>query len=275
MTFDDRPARQRPPETARHRGILAELVAHRHAAGLSQSDVAGRMGTSQPAVARVETGQVDLRLSTLRRYASAVGRRLDVRLGGPSVPVPPGHGDGGTGVGGWLEERMFGQRIVLLQGPVGSATANRVAATLLTLDALGTEPVRLQVSAPSGEMVAVFALVDAVDAMRAPVHATAIGEVGGAAVGVYAAAHRRLAYPHARFRLAEPDAEGVNGTADQVAAAAGRYLQSLEDLLVRVAAATGQPRSRIEDDFSTGRILDAAQAREYGLVHEIVAPSPR
>jgi ATP-dependent Clp protease protease subunit len=170
---------------------------------------------------------------------------------------------------------MFGQRIVLLQGPVGTAVANRVAATLLTLDALGTEPVRLQVSAPSGEIVAVFALVDAVDAMRAPVHATAIGEVGGAAVGVYAAAHRRIAYPHARFRLAEPDAEGVSGTADQVAAAAGRYLQSLEDLLVRVAEATGQPRSRVENDFSAGRILDAAQARDYGLVHEIVAPSPR
>jgi ATP-dependent Clp protease protease subunit len=214
-------------------------------------------------------------------------RGIDLRLRhdppprwGPSGgrPTPPGGADheaGDPGLGTWLEERMFSQRVVLLQGPVVSATANRVAATMLTLDALGKDPVRLHVSAPSGEIGAVFALIDALDVMRVPVHATAIGEVGGAAVGVYAAAHRRFAYPHARFRLAEPDAEGVNGNADQIAAAAGRYLQSLEDLLVRVADVTGQPRSRVEDDFSAGRILDAAQAHDYGLVDEIVSPAPR
>jgi predicted transcriptional regulator len=41
------------------------------------------MGTSQPAVARVEAGAVDVRLSTLERYAAAVGRRLELRLGPP------------------------------------------------------------------------------------------------------------------------------------------------------------------------------------------------
>jgi ATP-dependent Clp protease protease subunit len=202
------------------------------------------------------------------------GRRWGVPPGQPRPdPVPPAPGE--SGVGSWLEERMFGQRLVLLQGPVDAAAANRAAATLLTLDALGTEPIRLQVSAAHGDLTAVFALVDALDAMRAPVHATAIGEIGGAAVGVYAATHRRLAYPHSRFRLAEPGADGVSGTADQVAAAAGRYLQALEDLMVRVAEVTGQPRSRVEDDFSTGRVLDATQAREYGLVDEIVPTAQR
>jgi predicted transcriptional regulator len=63
--------------------LLAGLVAERRAAGLSQAEVADRMGTSQPAVARVEAGAVDVRLSTLQRYAAAVGRRLEVRH-----PVP-------------------------------------------------------------------------------------------------------------------------------------------------------------------------------------------
>jgi ATP-dependent Clp protease protease subunit len=186
----------------------------------------------------------------------------------PPTPTDPG-------VAPWLEERMFSQRIVLLQGPVGAQAANRAAATLLTLDGVGTEPVRLHLNAPHGELSAVFLIVDAMDAMRAPVHATVIGQLGGAAIGVYAAAHRRLAYPHARFRLAEPEAESVSGTADQVAAAAGRYLWALEDLVVRVAEATGQPRSRVEDDFSNGRIMGAAEAHEYGLVDEIVPPTPR
>jgi predicted transcriptional regulator len=67
-------------ESARRQELLAELIAERRAAGLSQAEVAGRMGTSQPAVARVEAGAVDVRLSTLQRYAEAVGRRLEVRL---------------------------------------------------------------------------------------------------------------------------------------------------------------------------------------------------
>jgi len=67
----------------RRRDLLSRLVAERRAAGLSQTEVAARMGTSQSAVARLETGGVDVRLSTLERYADAVHRRLEVRLSGP------------------------------------------------------------------------------------------------------------------------------------------------------------------------------------------------
>jgi transcriptional regulator with XRE-family HTH domain len=64
----------------RRQRALADLVATRRAAGLSQAEVAERMGTSQPAVARLEAGNVDVRLSTLERYAVAVGGRLRLRL---------------------------------------------------------------------------------------------------------------------------------------------------------------------------------------------------
>jgi predicted transcriptional regulator len=67
----------------RRRELLAQLVAGRRAAGLSQSDVADRMGTSQPAVARLEAGDVDARMSTVERYAAAVGRRVELRLDAP------------------------------------------------------------------------------------------------------------------------------------------------------------------------------------------------
>jgi len=64
-------------EMARHREALAaELVSARLDAGLSQTEVAARMGTSQSAVARLESGEADVRLSTLERYAAAVGRQL-------------------------------------------------------------------------------------------------------------------------------------------------------------------------------------------------------
>lgn len=71
----------------RRRDLLAELVAHRQALGLSQTEVAARMRTSQSAVARLEAQAADVRVSTLERYAAALGRRIGWSLepadGGP------------------------------------------------------------------------------------------------------------------------------------------------------------------------------------------------
>lgn len=64
----------------RRRALIEELVAVRQQQGLSQTVVAARMGTSQSVVARLESGGIDARLSTLDRYAAAVGRDLDLRL---------------------------------------------------------------------------------------------------------------------------------------------------------------------------------------------------
>jgi transcriptional regulator with XRE-family HTH domain len=70
----------------RRRETVGALAEHRRAAGLSQTEVAARMGTSQSTVARLEAGEVDPRLSTLERYAEALGGRLDVELRfGPTI----------------------------------------------------------------------------------------------------------------------------------------------------------------------------------------------
>ncbi|HLX78119.1 MAG TPA: helix-turn-helix domain-containing protein [Acidimicrobiales bacterium] len=58
----------------RRRELGSELAARRHALGLSQTEVAARMGTSQSAVARLEAGSLDVRLSSLERYAAALGQ---------------------------------------------------------------------------------------------------------------------------------------------------------------------------------------------------------
>jgi len=60
--------------------LIRELAEQRQAAGLSQTEVAARMGTSQSAVARLESGTADLRASTLERYAAAVGGQITWRL---------------------------------------------------------------------------------------------------------------------------------------------------------------------------------------------------
>lgn len=79
-----RPVFPRLDEVAERRQALrATLVARRIARGLTQTDVAAQMGTSQSSVARFEASAGDLRLSTLERYAAAVGGHLDWHLAAP------------------------------------------------------------------------------------------------------------------------------------------------------------------------------------------------
>ena len=66
----------------RRRQLFAALVARRQALGLSQTEVAARMGTSQSAVARIESGHADVKLTTIERYAAALGWQVEFRLRG-------------------------------------------------------------------------------------------------------------------------------------------------------------------------------------------------
>ena len=62
--------------------LMRELAARRQDAGLSQTEIAARMGTSQSAVARLESGEADVRASTLERYAAALGTEITWKLQG-------------------------------------------------------------------------------------------------------------------------------------------------------------------------------------------------
>jgi DNA-binding Xre family transcriptional regulator len=98
--------------SAERRRLVADLTAQRRSAGLSQTEVAARMGTSQSAVARLETGGADVRVSTLERYAAAIGSQLawqaraqpgvaeDPMGTGPAGPDPMGTGPAPPGLTG-------------------------------------------------------------------------------------------------------------------------------------------------------------------------------
>ena len=87
--FRDMALRRRADEQAARMAedrsrLVRELAEQRQAAGLSQTEVAARMGTSQSAVARLESGTADVRASTLERYAAAVGGQITWRLDRPA-----------------------------------------------------------------------------------------------------------------------------------------------------------------------------------------------
>lgn len=65
------------------RRFLGHLASLREAHGFSQQEVAARMGTGQPAVARLESGAIDPKFSTLQKYAGAIGLRIELMDGAP------------------------------------------------------------------------------------------------------------------------------------------------------------------------------------------------
>lgn len=71
----------------RRRELLHALAQRREELGLSQTTVAARMGTSQSSVARLEAGEADARLSTVERFAAALGQRVEWRLTAPAPPA--------------------------------------------------------------------------------------------------------------------------------------------------------------------------------------------
>jgi ribosome-binding protein aMBF1 (putative translation factor) len=102
--FREMASRHRRMEESRLR-MIGELAAERRAAGLSQTEIAARMGTSQSAVARLESGASDVRASTLERYAAAVG--FDIAWTGTLIPPSGTHSPAGLEPGpeGAVKER--------------------------------------------------------------------------------------------------------------------------------------------------------------------------
>jgi ATP-dependent Clp protease protease subunit len=116
-----------------------------------------------------------------------------------------------------------------------------------------------------------LSVVDTIDLLGVPVVATCVGRAEGSAVGVVAAAERRFAAPHARFRLAEPSSS-VTGNAAGLHHWAQHHQAQLDRFVERLAQATGRPGEHIEADLDAGTWLSAQEAVNYGLVDQIWQP---
>jgi ATP-dependent Clp protease protease subunit len=165
----------------------------------------------------------------------------------------------------WLQEKLFGRRTVLVTGRLDDALASQAAAQLTALDAAGGEPIDVVVDSGEGTIEAAFVLMDVIDAASATVRVRCRGRVEGPAIGVVAVGDERVAAPHTVFRLTAP-AVAVAGTPDQIAAQTQRHRELLWRFQARVATATGRGVEDVAEDMRRGRYLDAAAAREYGLI---------
>ncbi len=171
----------------------------------------------------------------------------------------------------YVAEQLFQRRVVLARGILDEERATRTAAQLLTLEALALDPIQLHLSCPDGTLGAALSLADTVHVLRAELTAVAVGEVSGPAVGAYAAAPVRVAYPHARFLLAEPKAPERAGTATEVDTYAQEYLRRRDDLVNLLAEATGRQAESVAADLRAGRFLSAEEAVGYGLAQRVAS----
>ena len=179
------------------------------------------------------------------------------------VPTPP------TTLALDLADRLLARRIVVLTGPLGRDEAGEAVARLMLLDADADEPIQLHLTCPDGDLDAALVLAETVDLLRAPVTAILRGTVGGPALAVVAAADHVEAHPHCVLVLREPRSTAT-GRSDELAAAADQHARQVGDLCGRIATATSRDSQEVASDLRAGRVLDASQAVEYGLVDEVV-----
>jgi ATP-dependent Clp protease, protease subunit len=166
-----------------------------------------------------------------------------------------------------LYERLLEKRIVLASGILDDDAATRLSAQLLTLDAEGGEPIRLELQNLRAELPPALTIMGVLDVVHVPVHAYASGETTGAALGLLASCPRRIAYPNATFTLSEPRME-FGGTVTAVTAREQQARRMADSLYYRIAEATGREADEIREDARRGRTLTTAEAIGYGLISE-------
>jgi ATP-dependent Clp protease protease subunit len=170
-----------------------------------------------------------------------------------------------------LYERLMDKRIVIAHGYLDGEAATRLSAQLLTLDAEGTAPIRLELQGLDAELSAALSVMGVLDVVRGPVSAYAGGRISGPALGVLAAAPHRLAYPNTLFVLSEPRMT-MDGSVTAVAAQEHQASVMLDDLFARLAEVTGRELAQIRADAQRETLLTLDEAIAYGLVEERAAP---
>lgn len=168
--------------------------------------------------------------------------------------------------------RLLRERIVFLGMPVDDVVANMVVAQLLLLE--GEDPekdIRLYINSPGGSVTAGFAIYDTIQHIRSDVSTICLGQAASMGAFLLAAGKKgkRLALPHSRILIHQP-LGGAQGQATDIEIQAREILRIKRQLNELMALHTGQSVKQIEKDTDRDNIMTAAEAKEYGLIDEVI-----
>jgi ATP-dependent Clp protease protease subunit len=164
-------------------------------------------------------------------------------------------------------------RIIFLGSPIDDNVANIVIAQLLFLESDDPgKDVFLYVNSPGGSVYAGLAIYDTVQYMQSPVNTMCMGMAAsmGALLLATGATGKRSALPNSRIMIHQPSG-GSQGTAADIEIQAKEILYARERLNQILAKHTGQPVERIAEDVDRDRFMSPLEAKEYGIIDQVVS----
>ncbi len=171
-----------------------------------------------------------------------------------------------------IYSRLLKERIIFLGTPVDDQIANLIIAQLLFLQSEDPEKdISVYINSPGGQVTAGLAIYDTMQYIRPAVSTICIGMAYsmGAVLLAGGSAGRRYALPHANILIHQPWG-GMQGQATDIQIHAKEILRTREVLNGILARHTGQPIERVQQDTERDYFLTAEQAKEYGLIDDII-----
>ncbi|HEX5707390.1 MAG TPA: ATP-dependent Clp endopeptidase proteolytic subunit ClpP [Pyrinomonadaceae bacterium] len=172
-----------------------------------------------------------------------------------------------------IYSRLLKDNIIFIGTPIDDQIANLIVAQLLFLEAEDPEKdINLYINSPGGSITAGMAVYDTMQFIRPDVTTICVGQCASmAALLLAAGAHgKRFALPNSRILIHQPSG-GAQGQATDIRIMAEEIIRMRELTSNILAKHTGQPYDIIERDVERDRIMSAMQAKEYGLIDEVIA----
>ncbi|NLU80737.1 ATP-dependent Clp protease proteolytic subunit [Micromonospora sp. HNM0581] len=180
--------------------------------------------------------------------------------------------DSQRGFGDQVYDRLLRERIVFLGSEVNDEIANRICAQILLLAAEDSErDITLYINSPGGSVSAGMAVYDTMRFVRNDVATLALGLAGsmGQFLLCAGAAGKRYVLPHTRILMHQPSG-GMGGTASDITIQAENMLHVKRTMQELIAHHSGRTLAEIQRDWDRDRWFTAAEARDYGLVDQVV-----
>ncbi|MGI5860430.1 MAG: ATP-dependent Clp endopeptidase proteolytic subunit ClpP [Myxococcales bacterium] len=171
-----------------------------------------------------------------------------------------------------IYSRLLKDRIVFLGTPVDDDVANVIIAQLLFLESEDPDKdINLYINSPGGSVTAGLAIYDTMQYVKPPVSTICMGQAAsmGALLLAAGATGKRYALPHSRIMIHQVSS-GAQGQASDIEIQAKEILRLKAKLNEILAKHANQPIERIEKDTDRDYFMSAAEAKEYGLIDEVV-----
>jgi len=171
-----------------------------------------------------------------------------------------------------LYSKLLKENIIFVGTPIDDTIANLICAQMLHLESESPDKdINLYINSPGGDITALFAIYDTMQYVQPNIATICLGQAASAAAVLMAAGQKgkRMALPHARILLHQPYAAS-QGQATDIELAAKEILRMRTLLEEILSEHTGQPVERIHQDTDRDFVMSAAEAKDYGLIDEVI-----